>query len=123
MAVQPAEQSPISTAHRVGMSLTSDDTQRLLDRAFDEFDIADLLESHSELVLTLTETIEQLEDALEWRGTIGRAIGICMERYSISDEQAFQFLTRLSQDHNIKLRQVAAHLVTATAQAAEAGGE
>jgi AmiR/NasT family two-component response regulator len=82
-----------------------------LDQAFDEIDIADLLESHSDLVMNLTETIERLERALETRGTIGQALGICMERYGITGEQAFQFLSRLSQDHNIKLRDVAAHLV------------
>ena len=40
-------------------------TQMLLDTAFDEFDVADLLESHSELVINLTETIDRLERALE----------------------------------------------------------
>ena len=88
--------------------------QQLIDAAFDEFDVADLLESHSELVINLTETIERLERALETRGVIGQAIGICIERYDITAEQAFQFLTRVSQDHNVKLRDVAARLVERT---------
>jgi AmiR/NasT family two-component response regulator len=97
-------------------------TQQLLDTAFDEFDVADLLESHSELVINLTETIDRLERALETRGTIGQAIGICIERYGITQEQAFQFLTRLSQDHNVKLRDVAAHLVETTMRHQEPTG-
>jgi AmiR/NasT family two-component response regulator len=92
----------------------SPDAQQLIDAAFDEFDVADLLESHSELVINLTETIERLERALETRGVIGQAIGICIERYDITAEQAFQFLTRVSQDHNVKLRDVAARLVERT---------
>jgi alanine racemase len=93
-------------------------TQQLLDTAFDEFDVADLLEAHADLVLSLTEQINQLEQGLESRTIIGKAIGVCMERYGISDEQAFQFLTRLSQDHNVKLRVVAAHLLERTASTA-----
>jgi hypothetical protein len=86
-----------------------------LDVAFDEFDVADLLESHADLVLDLTERVNQLEEGLESRTLIGKALGVCMERYSLSDEQAFQFLVRLSQDHNVKLRDVAARLVEKTA--------
>jgi hypothetical protein len=103
-----------------GTSPTSADavlhgTQQLLDTAFDEFDVADLLESHADLVLDLTERVNQLEHGLESRALIGKAVGICMERYSICDEQAFQFLVRISQDHNVKLRDVAARLVETTA--------
>jgi AmiR/NasT family two-component response regulator len=105
-------------------SPTSDEalhrTQQLLDTAFDEFDVADVLEAHADLVLDMTERIQQLEQGIESRTIIGKAIGICMERYNISDEQAFQFLTRLSQNHNVKLRVVAAHLLERTASAADA---
>ncbi len=86
-------------------------TQQLLDAAFDEFDVADLLEAHADLVCDLTERIQQLEQGLESRTLIGKALGICMERYNISDEQSFQFLVRISQNHNVKLRDVAARLV------------
>jgi len=39
-----------------------------------------------------------------------------MERYKIPEQQAFAFLTRLSQDDNIKIRQIAdqtIHAITA----------
>ena len=88
--------------------------QQQLDSAFDEFDMADLLKAHADLVCDLTERVQQLELGLESRSVIGKAIGICMERYGISDEHAFQFVVRLSQDHNVKLRIVAEQLVSST---------
>jgi len=89
-------------------------TQEMLDRAFDEFDVADLLEEHADLVCDMSEKIQQLEQGLESRTVIGKALGICIERYGISEEQAFQFLVRISQDQNVKLRDVAARLVDTT---------
>jgi AmiR/NasT family two-component response regulator len=35
-----------------------------------------------------------------------------MERYGLDDARAFEVLRRYSQDHNLKLRQVAEHLVS-----------
>jgi AmiR/NasT family two-component response regulator len=40
----------------------------------------------------LTERVEQLEGALERRGTIERAKGIIMERHSVTDRDAFDML-------------------------------
>jgi AmiR/NasT family two-component response regulator len=40
----------------------------------------------------LTERVEQLESALERRGTIERAKGILMERHSVSEREAFELL-------------------------------
>jgi hypothetical protein len=41
-----------------------DCTRRALDQAFDEINIAALLESHTELAINLTETIKRLERGL-----------------------------------------------------------
>ena len=41
------------------------------------------------------------------------AVGIVMERYGLRDDRAFAFLTRLSQDGNLKLRVVAERLIAA----------
>jgi hypothetical protein len=89
-------------------------TQDLLDRAFDEFGLADLLAEHADLVCDMSEKMQQLEHGLESRAVIGKALGICIERYSISEDQAFQFLVRISQEQNVKLRDVAAQLVEYT---------
>jgi AmiR/NasT family two-component response regulator len=49
------------------------------------------------------------------RTVIPKAIGILMERYRIGDEQAFAVLARNSRNHNVKLRLVAARVVTDSA--------
>jgi AmiR/NasT family two-component response regulator len=42
---------------------------------------------------------------------IGKAVGIVMERYDLSDERAFAFLKRLSSHSNVKLRLVAEQVI------------
>jgi GAF domain-containing protein len=54
---------------------------------------------------------EQLRTALETRDVIGMAKGIIMERETVDREQAFEMLVRLSQNQNMKLREVAEQLV------------
>ena len=55
--------------------------------------------------------VEDLHVALGTRETIGEALGILMERERITADQAFDILRRASQHLNIKLRDVAQHLV------------
>lgn len=66
-----------------------------------------LLASHAAVAFSSARTHAQLETAMASRHTIGEAIGIVMERYDVSEDQAFAVLTKSSQDHNIKLRDVA----------------
>ena len=47
--------------------------------------------------------IEQLTVAVEHRTTIGKALGILMERFGIGSERAFDVLRRYSQTRNVKL--------------------
>jgi hypothetical protein len=49
----------------------------------------------------------ELHQALQTRDVIGQAKGILIERYGITDDQAFAMLVRSSQDTNIKLVDVA----------------
>jgi AmiR/NasT family two-component response regulator len=51
--------------------------------------------------------VDQLEDALEARHAIGEAMGIFMERHQLSEGDAFNVLCRISQHHNIKMRDLA----------------
>lgn len=53
----------------------------------------------------------QLDEALLSRDVIGQAKGILMERERTSDDQAFAMLVSISQNENIKLREVAERLV------------
>jgi len=79
-------------------------------------DVATLsrLFSHQAAVaLAYSVQIDSLNEALKSRTRIGEAVGIVMERYQLPEQQAFAFLTRLSQHGNIKLRRIAEELVAA----------
>lgn len=58
----------------------------------------------------MTKLTEELRTALESRAVIEQAKGLFMAR-GLSDTEAFAQLRRLSQNHNIKLREVAALVV------------
>ncbi len=45
------------------------------------------------------------------RDLIGQAKGMLMQRFDIGSQQAFELLSRLSQEDNIKLRAVAERLL------------
>jgi hypothetical protein len=73
-----------------------------------------LFAAYSATLITVTaafqqkrRAVEQLYEALDTRDVIGRAKGMLMEREEIGDEQAFDVLRRLSQQLNIKLRDLA----------------
>jgi transcriptional regulator with GAF, ATPase, and Fis domain len=66
-----------------------------------------LLASHAAVALSTARTVDQLEHALETRHAIGEAMGILRERHQLSEDEAFGVLRRISQDHNLKLRDVA----------------
>lgn len=77
---------------------------------------AALFRSQGAVAIAYAHEVTSLAEALETRTTIGKAMGIVMERYDLSDERAFAFLTRLSQDRNLKLRHVAAEIVDEVAE-------
>ena len=54
-----------------------------------------------------TDRAAGLNQALQTRDVIGRAKGILMERFDITDDAAFQMLVSSSQDTNMKLHDVA----------------
>jgi GAF domain-containing protein len=56
----------------------------------------------------------QLEEGLKSSRTIGLAMGILVEREHCTEEEAFDMLRVISQNTNIKLRDVAQQLVEAT---------
>jgi AmiR/NasT family two-component response regulator len=53
-----------------------------------------------------------LAKALDSRHLIGLAQGILMERFNLDTPRALAILRRYSQDHNVKLREVADQVVT-----------
>ncbi|GLY79644.1 GAF and ANTAR domain-containing protein [Actinoallomurus iriomotensis] len=93
--------------------------------AFDDGarDLAFLLATHASLALALVHTRRTLADAettalhlrqaVESRTVIGQATGILMARRGLTADEAFEVLSRTSQDHNIKLARLAAVLTEA----------
>jgi GAF domain-containing protein len=80
---------------------------------FDEHDqeVGLALAAHAAVALASTRKIEQLNNALGGRTVIGQAEGILMERFGLSADQAFDVLTRVSQQENRRLALVAEDLV------------
>jgi GAF domain-containing protein len=58
------------------------------------------------------EEVEHLQTAMKSRRVIEQAKGILMERYRVTEDQAFTLLTHASQNNNVKLRDIADELVT-----------
>lgn len=59
----------------------------------------------------LERQVETLGIALEHRTTIGKALGIIMERLDLDDQSAFDYLRRCSQVQNQKLYDLAHQIV------------
>ncbi len=66
-----------------------------------------LLASHAAVALADAHAVDQLEEAMKSRHAIGEAMGILRERHHLSEEEAFNVLRRISQHHNVKLRDIA----------------
>lgn len=81
--------------------------------SFDDQDraVGEALAAHAALAVVASQRIENLQIALDSRATIGQAVGIVMERFDLEPDRAFAVLSRLSQDLNRKMRDVAQELV------------
>jgi len=62
-------------------------------------------------VAALLDRVEHLSRALETRTTIGKALGILMQRLDIDDEQAWCYLSRCSQEQNRRVCELARAIV------------
>ncbi|PKH43527.1 GAF and ANTAR domain-containing protein [Nocardioides alpinus] len=82
--------------------------------AFTGEDVQDglALAAHVGVALAAAQEVEQLEKALGGRTVIGQATGILMERFDLTPDRAFSVLSRMSQQNNVKLREVAEQIVT-----------
>ena len=75
---------------------------------------------NAELLAGARERAERLEQALDSRAVIDQAVGIIRSRSGVSAEDAFGRLVRMSQNENVKLREVAARLVEEAVRRARA---
>jgi len=73
-------------------------------------EIARMLAAHAAIALAGAEHETNLRKGLDSRDLIGQAKGILMERHKLTADQAFGVLTRVSQEMNRKLAEVAREL-------------
>ena len=69
--------------------------------------LAQVFASHAAVAMKAAISDAGLQRALESRDIIGQAKGVLMEREHLSGQQAFERLRRLSNDRNVKLRDIA----------------
>jgi transcriptional regulator with GAF, ATPase, and Fis domain len=77
----------------------------------EDLDESEALAAHASVALGASLKEAQLTRALESRTVIGQATGILIERFGLDAEKAFAVMRRVSQNHNIKLHELATHLV------------
>jgi AmiR/NasT family two-component response regulator len=75
---------------------------------------------NAQLLSKARDRAEQLQRALASRPLIDQAIGILRSRSGVSEEEAFDRLTRISQKENVKLRVVAERMVEEAVRRARA---
>jgi GAF domain-containing protein len=77
----------------------------------DDLEAVDVFARRAARAIVIAEEAQGREVALDTRKLIGQAQGMLMERFRIDGDRAFELLVRLSQQHNVKLRDVAGLLV------------
>jgi hypothetical protein len=88
--------------------------------AFADFEsVASLFARQSATVIEYARELQALHEAALTRDLVGRAVGIAMERYGLSDHRAFALLTRLSKHHDVALAVVAQSIVSASESRAD----
>ena len=77
----------------------------------DDEAIAHILARHASIAVASTRDGETMNAAVDARKLVGQAMGILMERFDLDETAAFEILKRYSQQHNLKLRDVAQELI------------
>jgi len=65
-------------------------------------------------LLRQVDRVQNLREALTTRALIGQAQGIVMERHALTSEQAMAYLRRMSQESQVKVRDLAERIVSGT---------
>lgn len=80
---------------------------------------AEIYAVHAAVALDKAREVTALNSALATRQIIGQAVGIVMRTYTVDENAAFNYLVRVSQTTNTKLREVAARVVGAVVEEAK----
>ena len=93
------------------LNVFSDTPGALSDESLEQAIMLTAFASVAMAALDRGEEASTLRRGLESNREIGKAIGLLMAMHKIDDEQAFQMLSKVSQEMNIKLAQVAAQVI------------
>lgn len=77
----------------------------------DAITTAALFAALAAVALNAAQTEESLQLAVKSRDVIGQAIGILMERHRITDKEAFNRLSKVSQNLNVRVKDIADQIV------------
>lgn len=77
----------------------------------ESLEIGGIFATHVALAWSMMRRQDQFRSALASRDTIGQAKGVIMERFNLDAIEAFELLTRLSQQSNTKLIEIAKALI------------
>jgi GAF domain-containing protein len=77
----------------------------------ESLEIAGVFATHVALAWSMLRHQDQFRSALASRDVIGQAKGVVMERFNLDAVEAFELLSRVSQQSNIKLIEVATSLI------------
>jgi GAF domain-containing protein len=107
---------------QMGIRLACDDGWRVAlnlyahrPNAFDSetIQVAEMFADQAAVAMGFVRTVETLNKALLMRESIGQAVGIVMERYTMDIDRAFAFLIRTAQTTNMKIKDVADEIIAA----------
>jgi GAF domain-containing protein len=73
----------------------------------EDVEVARIIALHASVAVSGSQQEAMLRRLADGRTLIGQAQGILMERLGANPDEAFALLRRYSQDHNVKLREVA----------------
>ena len=106
----------------MGIRLASDDGFRVAlnlyarrPGAFDSesISLAEMFADQAAAAMGFARTVQTVNSALVMRETIGQAVGIVMERFTMDTDGAFAFLVRTAQTSNAGIQDVAEEIVAA----------
>jgi GAF domain-containing protein len=107
---------------QMGIRLASDDGFRVAlnlyarrPGAFDSesISLAEMFADQAAAAMGLARTVQTVNMAVVLRETIGQAVGIVMERFTMDTDGAFAFLVRTAQTSNARIQDVAEEIVAA----------
>lgn len=83
-----------------------------------DLELGTILASHAAVALSNAQThqksqelVRQLEESVQTRTVIGQAVGVLMAQGTMTRDQAFEALKRISQGMNVKLKKLAEQVV------------